>query len=105
MGDGRVSLTPCVNFYRPVEEFEYTDLLRNTFTQSDHDRGLKTWWTPATHPQCVFCSKTYMLGKGEVECHMDPTITKGTTGKERLETVCAESMYPAPDVGGRTYRQ
>ncbi len=25
MGEGRVSLTPCEDFYRPVEELEYTD--------------------------------------------------------------------------------
>ncbi len=25
MGEGRVSLTPCADFYRPVEELEYTD--------------------------------------------------------------------------------
>ena len=84
MGEGRVSLTPCEDFYRPVEELEYTDLLRSTFTQSDHERGFKTWRTPATHPQCAFCGKKYRWGKGEVECHMDPTITKASTGNERL---------------------
>ncbi len=26
MGEGRVSLTPCADFYRPVEELEYKDL-------------------------------------------------------------------------------
>ena len=92
MGEGRVSLTPCEDFYRPVEELEYTDLLRSTFTQSDHERGFKTWRTPATHPQCVFCGKKYRWGKGEVECHMDPTITKASTGKERLVAACAESQ-------------
>ena len=66
MGEGRVSLTPCADFYRPVEALEYTDLLRSTFTQSDHERGLKTWRTPATHPQCAFCGKKYRWGKGEV---------------------------------------
>jgi hypothetical protein len=39
MGEGRVSLTPCADIYRPVEELEYTVLLRSTFTQSDHERG------------------------------------------------------------------
>ena len=92
MGEGRVSLTPCEDFYRPVEELEYTDLLRSTFTQSDHERGFKTWRTPATHPQCAFCGKKYRWGKGEVECHMDPTITKASTGKERLVAACAESQ-------------
>ena len=92
MGEGRVSLTPCEDFYRPVKELEYTDLLRSTFTQSDHERGFKTWRTPATHPQCAFCGKKYRWGKGEVECHMDPTITKASTGKERLVAACAESQ-------------
>ena len=87
-----MSLTPCADFYRPVEELEYTDLLRSTFTQSDHERGFKTWRTPATHPQCAFCDKKYRWGKGEVECHMDPTITKASTGKVRLVSACAESQ-------------
>ena len=38
------------------------------------------------------CSKKYRWGKGEVECHMDPTITKASSGKERLVTACAESQ-------------
>ena len=97
MGEGRVSLTPCEDFYRPVEELEYTDLLRSTFTQSDHERGFKTWRTPATHPQCAFCGKKYRWGKGEVECHMDPTITKASTGKERLVAACAESQSTSRD--------
>ncbi len=92
MGEGRVSLTICADFYRPVEELEYTDLLRITFTQSDHERGFKTWRTPATHPQSAFCGKKYRWGKGEVECHMDPTITKASTGKERFVAACAESQ-------------
>ncbi len=92
MGEGRVSLTPCADIYGPVEELEYTDLLRSTFTQFGHERGFETWWTPATHPQCVFRGKKYRWGKGEVECHMDPTITKASTGNERLVTSCAESQ-------------
>ena len=87
-----MSLTPCADFYRPVEELEYTDLLRSTFTQSGHERGFKTLRTSATHPQCVFCGKKYRWGKGEVECHMDPTITKASTGNERLVAACAESQ-------------
>jgi hypothetical protein len=97
MGEGRVSLTPCADFYRPVEELEYTDLLRSTFTQSDHERDVKTWRTPATHPQCAFCGKKYRWGKGEVECHMDPTITKASTEKERFMPTCAESQSTSRD--------
>jgi hypothetical protein len=63
IGEGRVSLTPCPDFYRPVEELEYTDLLRRTFTQSGHERGFKTWWTPATHPKCLLCQKV-SVGEG-----------------------------------------
>jgi hypothetical protein len=92
-----VSLTPCTDFYRPVEELEYTDLLRSTFTQSGHERRFKTWRTEATHPQCVFCGKKHRWGKGEVECHMDPTITKASTVNERLVSACAESHYTSRD--------
>ncbi len=92
-----MSLTPCTDFYRPVEELEYTDLLRNTFIQSGHERDFKTWRTPATHPQCVFCGKKYRWGKGEVECHMDPTITKTSTDNERLVEACAESQSTSRD--------
>ena len=42
-----------------------------------------------THPECVFYSKVYSLvGKDEVECLMDTTITKGTTDKERFVSFC-----------------
>ena len=27
------------------------------------ERGFKTWRSPATHPQCVFCSKRYGGGR------------------------------------------
>jgi hypothetical protein len=97
MGEGRVSLTPCADFHRPVEELEYTDLLRSSFTQSGHERGFKTWRTPATHPQCVFCGKRYRWRKGEVECHMDPTITKASTGNERFVAACVESQSTSRD--------
>ncbi len=97
MGEGRVSLTPCADFHRPVEELEYTDLLRRSFTQSGHERGFKTWRTPATHPQCVFCGKRYRWRKGEVECHMDPTITKASTGNERFVAACVESQSTSRD--------
>jgi hypothetical protein len=42
MGDGGVLHTPCTDFSRPVEELEYTCLLKSTFTESSHDRGFKT---------------------------------------------------------------
>ena len=42
MRDGGVFRTPCADFSRPVEELEYSWLLKNTFTQASHDRGFKT---------------------------------------------------------------
>jgi hypothetical protein len=42
VGDGGVFHTPCADFSRPVEEFEYTCLLKSTFTEASHDRGFKT---------------------------------------------------------------
>ena len=92
MGHGGVFRTPCADFSRPVEELEYTCLLKSTFTQASHDRGFKTWQTPATYPECVFCGKMYRWGAANVECHMDPNISKATTGKERGVAACAESQ-------------
>jgi hypothetical protein len=35
--------TPDQNFNRPVKDLVYKDLLTSTFTQSSHDRGIRTW--------------------------------------------------------------
>jgi hypothetical protein len=40
VGDGGVFRTPCADFSRPVEEVEYTCLLKSTFTEASHVRGL-----------------------------------------------------------------
>jgi len=40
MGDGGVFRTPCADFCRPVEELEYDQLLKSTFTEASHVRGL-----------------------------------------------------------------
>jgi hypothetical protein len=40
VGDGGVFHTPCADFSRPVEELEYTCLLKSTFTEASHVRGL-----------------------------------------------------------------
>ena len=40
----------------------------------------------------VFCGKMYRWGAAYVECHMDPNISKATTGKERVVAACAESQ-------------
>jgi hypothetical protein len=42
MEDGGVFHTPCEDFSRPVEELEYTGLLKITFTETSHVRGFKT---------------------------------------------------------------
>ncbi len=42
MGEGGVFHTPCADFSRPVEELEYTCLLKSTFNEASHDRGFKT---------------------------------------------------------------
>jgi hypothetical protein len=42
MRDGGVFHMPCADFSRPVEELEYTCLLKITFTEASHDRGFKT---------------------------------------------------------------
>jgi hypothetical protein len=92
MGDGGVFRTSCAYFFRPVEELEYTRFLKSTFTEASHVRGFKTWQTPATYPECVFCGKMYRWGTANVECHMDPNISKATTGRERVVSACAESQ-------------
>ena len=92
MADGGGFRTPCADFSRPVEELEYSCLLKSTFTQASHDRGFKTWQTPATYPECFFCGRKYRWGAVYVECHMDPNISKATTVKERVVTSCTESQ-------------
>ena len=37
------ALAPDPNFNRPVKDLVYKDLLTSTFTQTSHDRGIKTW--------------------------------------------------------------
>ena len=92
MGDGGAFSTPCADFSRPAEELEYTCLLKSTFTEASHDRGFKTWQTPATYPECILCGRKYRWGAVYVECHMDPNISKATTDKERVVAACAESQ-------------
>jgi hypothetical protein len=49
MGDGRESLMPVPNFNTPVKDLVYKDLLTRTFTQTDHDRDMKTWCVEGTN--------------------------------------------------------
>ena len=89
--------TPCTDFSRPVEELQYSCLLKNTFTQDSHDRGFKTWQTPVTYPESLFCGRKYRWGSVYVECHMDPNISKTTIVKERVVPECAESQSTLRD--------
>ena len=92
MGDGRESLMPAPNYNSPVKELAYKDLLTSIFTHASHQRGMKTWRTSATYPQCLFCGNTFRYEAYSVECHMDPNIGKATTGKERTVAACKESL-------------
>jgi hypothetical protein len=40
VGDGGVFHTPCADFSRPEERLKYTCLLKSTFTEAQHVRGL-----------------------------------------------------------------
>jgi hypothetical protein len=91
MGDGGVFRTPCADFSRPVEELEYTCLMKSTFSEVSHDRGFKTCQTPASYPECVFCGKMYRWKTTYVECHMDPNILEQQQGSKGLSQ-CAESQ-------------
>ena len=101
MGDGRESLVPDPNFNRPVKDLVYKDLLTSTFTQVSHDRGIKTWRDSVSNPQCVFCGNKFRYKVCNVEWHMDPSIGKVTTGKERTVTECkdADGKRPCLDNG------
>ena len=53
MGHGRESHVPDPNFKRPVKDLVYKDLQTNTLTRTSHDRGIKTWCTSVSYPQCL----------------------------------------------------
>jgi hypothetical protein len=61
------ALTPGPNFNRPVKDLVYNDLLTSTFTQTSHDRGIKTWRTSSSYPQCVFCGNEFRYEAFNVE--------------------------------------
>jgi hypothetical protein len=93
MGDGGVCGTPCADFSRPAEELEYTCLLTSTFAEASHDTyGASRHGRLRQLTLSVFCGKMYRWGAAYVECHMDPNISKATTGKERVVAACAESQ-------------
>ena len=53
-----------------------------------HSTGISTWGTKGSHPVCSFCEHRYRWLAAVVECHMDPTINKSSTDKERTVKVC-----------------
>ena len=85
-------LAPGPNFNRPVKDLVCKDLLTSTFTQDSHDRGIKTWRTSVSYPQCVFCGHKFRYEVFNVECHMNHNIGKATIGKERTVAACKESL-------------
>jgi hypothetical protein len=86
------TLTPGPNFNRPVKDLVYKDLLTSTFTQVSHDRGIRTWRTSESYPQCVFCGNKFRYEEFNVECLLDPNIGKETISKERTVPVYKESL-------------
>jgi hypothetical protein len=87
MGDGGVFHTPCVDFSRPVEELDYTCLLKSNFTETSHDRGFKTCQTLTTYPECVFCGKMYRWGEAYVVT-WTPTFRKQQLVRKGCRSVC-----------------
>jgi hypothetical protein len=76
-------------FHDDVKEMEYKDPLTNVSTQVDHERDIEKWGSKYGHPQCVFCTHMYCYSLDRVECHMDPTMNKTSTDKERTVRVCS----------------
>jgi hypothetical protein len=83
------------SFHTDVKELEYKDLLTSTFTLADHESGMKNWGTKDGYPQCVFWGHSYRYLIDRVECHMDPTINKASTGNERMVRPCSVSVNTA----------
>ena len=91
MGDARESPLPVPNFNTPVKDLTCKDLLTSIFTQSSHNRDIKTWCVQSTYPECLYCGKKYRYERFNVEFHMDHNIGKATV-KERTVSPCKESL-------------
>ena len=95
MGDGGVFGTPCEDFSRPVEELEYTCLLKSTFTEASHDRGFKTWQTPATSPECLLW-KNVSVGGGLRRMSHGPQHFESNNWQEKgCRSVCRITIHIA----------
>ena len=57
MGDPGESLLTVPNYNTPVKDLTYKDLLTRTFTLVSHERGIKTWYVPATYPESVLVDR------------------------------------------------
>ena len=89
------------SFHTDVKDLEYKDLLTSTLTLEGHEKlGVKRWLSSS--PQCVFCGHSYRYSIDRVECHMDPTINKESSGptinkessgKKRTVRSCAVSVH------------
>jgi hypothetical protein len=67
------------NLNRPVKDLVYKDLLTSTFTETSHDRGIKTWRASVSYPPGLsvsFAGRSFGMSHESfnVECHMDPNI-------------------------------
>ena len=51
------------------------------------------------YPHCVFCEYRYRYSLDRVECHIDPTINKASTGKERTVRPCSTSTNTDKSTG------
>ena len=55
-------------------------------------QGLQDMTDSGNLPSVCLCGKMYRWGAAYVECHMDPNISKTTTGKERVVAACTKSQ-------------
>ncbi len=94
MGDGGVFR----RLFRPVEELEYTCLLKNTLTEASHDRGFKTCQTPVTYPECLLWKNVSVGGglrrmsHGPQHFENNNCQGKGCRSVCRITIACAESQ-------------
>lgn len=90
-GEAIMAGLPGKHYDQPVHELAYSDLLFSTICKEDQDREKSTWAKDL--PSCVFCGHSYRFNHFTVECHMDPTITKETTGgRERQTRACKPTI-------------
>ena len=59
-------------------------VLTITFTQVSHDRGIKTWCTSVSYPQCVFYGNKFRYETFNVECQWTPTLEKQQSVRKEL---------------------